>query len=374
MTVATAEQQTTIRATRRQITQIGYGVAFSGFLFLVMARVLTHSNGEFGTYWASGRAATLGLNPYALYPQTVYLDPSQYGLHGLLPNFNLNPPIVLPLFRLLSHLSLDVFITAWTIMTAVLFTVGVGLLIINQRQLQARQAVWLLLGSPATVTVWCGQIYGLLFFLSTLAWFFNKKGRNVAAALAIGLAVAIKPTLVLWLVILFIAGHRKLAMRSATVSAISYAIPLVIYGPTIYREWLAVLHDDFHWMIPTNMSLIPFFTRIGLRFVGIIVAVSIASAIAIWCYKMRPDFVAASGLGICAAILCGPLAWHQYIIFLGSFFVSRPWGRLATLAAIPFLIPGRPWLAGSGLAYVIATGCILLYFLVASTAKADNVG
>ena len=81
----------------------------------------------FGSYWASGKAAAQGLNPYAEYPLTFkyHLSASPLGFVDL----NLNTPCLLPLFQALSHLTIGRFITVWMLGSLLLFISGTGILL-----------------------------------------------------------------------------------------------------------------------------------------------------------------------------------------------------------------------------------------------------
>jgi hypothetical protein len=182
-------------------------------------------------------------------------------------------------------------------------------------------------------------------------------------AIAIGMFVAIRPTMIFWPALLYLAGHRKLAMRSLGIVVILYALPLPFYGLTIYREWLVALRSDQHGISPMNIAIIPVLSRFGLHYVGILIAITVAVLLGRWARKKSPDFVSASGVGICPGILCTPLAWFYYVLFLGPLFVARPWRPLATLAACIFLLPLSLPSAVSGLPYLIAILAILYCFL-----------
>jgi len=349
---------TTESLSRLGIRQLSYIGAYACFAVIVMASILLHrKHGEFitfGTYWASGRAAINDLNPYAAYPETLRSDYSRFGGPKSLPDLNLNPPCILPYIQVLSHLSIERFTIVWMLTTALFFSAGVALLIRNLPEIQGRQVFWLLLSVPAIGTLMNGQIYGLLFLLSTLAWLFNLRRKDTASAIAIALLVAIRPAMVLWPVMLYLAGHRRLALRSFGAIPIIYAVPLLIYGPSIYREWLSAVAQEQHWVDPKNIALIPLFSRFGFRLVGIFASVVTGALLAWWAHKKKPDFTSASGIGICAGILCPPLGWFDYTLFLAPLFVTRPWRLLPTIAAGLLMLPVPLSVRARGIPYFVA--------------------
>jgi len=315
----------------------------------------------YGTYWESGNAAIHGLNPYAAYPETGKVDYSFYGGHAATPDFNLNPPILLPYFQLLAHLTISRFIVLQIFISALWFAAATLLI---GHGLQGRQAICLLASVMVIGAISTGQIYGLLFFLSTLAWKFHKRGWALQCAACIGLLVAIKPTFLFWPVILFFAGYRRSAMLSVTASTLFSAAPLLLYGPEVYREWIAALAHDPHWIDRRNIALMPFFTRLGHTTIGVTVAAVVAAALLAYAWKYRPSFDAASGIGITAGILCAPLGWCAYVLIVAPFFVARRWNWLDTLAASIFFIPLPLGELANGIAYLLPLLLILSSFLL----------
>ncbi len=289
-------------------------------------------------------------------------------------DLNLNPPCVLPVFQVLSHLSWQRFSLVWTVGSFLLLFGTVALLMWHRPELQKRKIFWMLFVGPVFVTLLGGQLYFVLFFLAALALVFVERDHESAAAIAIGLLVAIKPTTVFWPLFLYLAGHRKNALRSLCITLGVSAVPVLIYGPSIYSEWFAALRNDPHWVFPTNIAIPAFFARLELRSVGLMLAGVLAALLAWNVWKTKPAFVRVSGVALCAAILCAPLAWVSYTLMVAPYFVSRRW-RLsshvaASLLLVPSVVPitmgswpGRTWLSLASGIYLAATGIILAGFL-----------
>jgi hypothetical protein len=249
-----------------------------------------------------------------------------------------------------------------------------------------RQVLWLALAAPVYDTIVCGQIYFLLLFLSALAWICAETKRELASSIALGFLVAIKPTTAFWPLFLFLAGRRKLALRSACVTVAASAIPLAIYGPIVYRQWIDVIRNDRHWIIPTNIAIPAYFARLGLRDVGLGVAAIIAAWLGYVVWKTRPNITTISGIALCAMILCAPLAWYDYALMLTPVFVSSRWGKLETAAAVLLMLPPssvavfRLYDIGgahtvAGLEAFLAVWVILIFFLrqIAITRQAPAI-
>jgi Glycosyltransferase family 87 len=333
-----------------------------------------------GTFWTSGSAAARGENPYAANPETYTNRVQVLGRQWIVADFNLNPPCVLPLFQALSHLSIQKFAVVWTIGSCLLLFGTVALLMWHLPGMQKRQIVWLMLAASVFDTLLELQIYFLLFFLAALVLLFFDSERKWAAAIAIGLLVAIKPTLAFWPLFLYLGGHRKLALRSLAVTLAVTAAPLLFYGPSIYRQWFSALASDTHWLYPINIAIPAFFARLGLRSVGLPIAAILAAFLAWIIWKTKPTVITISGIAICAAILCAPLAWVDYTLVLAPYFVSRRWTIPSTAAAILLMVPtayinimssssGRLWISLASGIYLAAMCIILTTFLRTASAR-----
>jgi hypothetical protein len=293
----------------------------------------------FETYWASGRAAATGLNPYAALPFTGQ-SPVFFNGHVLfIKDLNLNPPCVLLLLQAMSRLTYTQFGIAWTIASVSLLIASIGLLLRRRPGMELVQVLFLALAAPVTDTIFGGQIYFLLMFLSTLVLILDEKKREFAAAIALGILVAIKPTVAFWPIFLLLSGRRRLALRSMFVTTLVSILPLLIYGRTIYTQWLAALKNDPHWMVPTDIAIMAVFQRLKMHNIGVGCASVVAVSLAWIIWRKRPSMEVTSGIALCAVILCAPLAWYDYTLMLAPALVGHRWNKLETLAAVLLMIP-----------------------------------
>ncbi|HEX4020907.1 MAG TPA: glycosyltransferase family 87 protein [Acidobacteriaceae bacterium] len=341
-----------------------YFGACTVLLLCILAILLAHTSDYrlFGTYWESGHAAAHGLNPYAAYPHTFRFHPTP-GDPRLFTDLNLSPPCVLPLLQILSHLSIDHFRVVASLASWFLFALTAGLLLWHHPSMQKRQILWLLLSVAVCDTLTLGQIYAIFFLLAALAWISLSMHREWTAAIAIGLLLAMRPTLLFWPVFLYCAGQHRLARRAMAVACIASAYPVLLYGTGVYREWVAALAHDAHGAIAANIAIIPFFSRVGLSSLGVVLAVALATALAWFCSKRKLDAESASALALGAWLLCSPLSWINYTLIAAPWFIARRWTVLANIAAallaIPMIIPAR-LSSGSTLHMVIGSG---IYFI-----------
>jgi hypothetical protein len=329
----------------------------------------------FGSYWVSGSAVSHRLNPYAAYPETSRSHILTLGEQRTIIDINLNPPCMLPLFQITSHFSLVKVGVIWTTVSLTLLLSATWLLVRHRPEMQARQVVWLLLAVSVFDTIKSEQIYLLLLFLSAVAWVCADNKRDVIAVIALGMLVAIKPTTVFWPIFLFLAGRRRLALRSLAVTAIVSAVPLPLYGWNVYREWLTALKADNHWIVPTDIAIPAYFTRLGHREAGLLLAAALFAMLALWIWRRRPNLEVVSGIALCATLLCAPLAWYDYSLMLAPVFVAHRWNKLETTAAFLLAAPyalgatllsplgSRISVSAGGITYIVAVWIILVSYL-----------
>src|SRR5215469_2078079 len=289
-----------------------------------------------GSFWASGWAATHHLDPYGFYPLTWHFHLYGGDRGPLIYDVNLNPPCMLPLFQLFGRLGLRQMVAGWTIFSVLAIVAGAALVLWGLRgRMQKRQVLWLLLSQAGLMTLWFGQNYSALFLLTCVVWYLLRVGRMDAAAVCIGVMVAMKPNLGFWPVMLWIAGYRRPAILSGATAAALSVLPVVLYGPSIYGQWLHAHSLVSHYLFAADVSLAGFCTRIGSRAAGEVLAVVVALALLIFVYRRRPSQVDVGGIAICAGLLCSPLAWMEYTLIVVPLFAgSRKWGRLETWAVV----------------------------------------
>ncbi len=311
-----------------------------------------------GSFHASGWAASHGLNPYGVYPLTWEFHPDTFQQLPLFHDVNLSPPCMMPLFSLLARSPIRAEVVWWTAISAVLFVVTSGIIVMAMKgDVQKRHVLWLLLSATVLDTLKMGQDYALLFLLVTLIWLLTLRGHRTAAAILIGIVVAMKPNLGLWPVLMFVAGRRRQAAISSITALALSVYPVFVYGPSIYSEWLRGSAVGPHWIYTTDISFAGIFSRLGVRPVGIGVAILCAAALVYFVHRVKPSELHLAGIAVCAGIMCSPLAWYLYVIFAAPFFVALGrWGRLETAAAVLLSYP--PWFEG----LVLGKGKLLLFF------------
>lgn len=295
----------------------------------------------FGSFWASGWAAAHHLNPYLAYPLTwrvPIIGPQQHV--SRITDLNLSPPALLPLFHLLSFFAPDNAVKVWTVLSGLAtFSFEALLLFSGEKHSQKRQFIWLAL-CPATYdAIVVGQDWTFLAMAALAAWLLLKRDRQIAAGLLIGLVVAAKPNYALWPLFLLFSGQRRVAITAGVVASALSILPVFVYGPGIYAEWLHALSGDPHWVFPTDVSITGFTTLLGHRAVGVVLSAALVLFSCGFVLKWRPSPEASSGIALSIAILASPVAWMHYSLLLVPYLLAFSWDRRITVAACLMLLP-----------------------------------
>jgi hypothetical protein len=321
------------------------GVRRAGDVALVLASLLAiwselpralpgDSLEDFGSFVASGRAAGEGLNPYGIYPLTLRV--SFPGFDAWNPN--LNPPISALLFRLFDLADPHVSFRIWWGISVLAY--GAAVLLLVRRYPQPGRLV-LFLWAFALAGFWdtlaLGQIYLPLVLAGTAAWLLLERGEGRWAGLLIGLVVAMKPNFLIWPALLFLAGHRTPALVGVAVAAAVSAIPLVVMGPEVYRQWFELIASDRdRAAFLTNASLAGLTARVGLPTLGLVLGFALLAGSALWAVRRRPSVSRASAVALLLALLASPIAWVHYTLFLLPVFFTH-W-RLAGMRLVALLL------------------------------------
>lgn len=292
---------------------------------------------DFGSFVAAGRAAAEGLNPYGVYPLTFRLD---FERIGPVETPNLNPPISVPVFAALSRLDPVIAFRAWYAMALGLYLLVLVMLVrAYPEYARPLRLGWALSLAGLWHTLQLGQVYVPLLAAAAAACVALERGRHVWAGLLIGLLVAVKPNLTIWLLLLWLVGCWRVSLVGATVAGLVSALPLVAYGPGIYRLWLAAVRGFSGALLPGNSSLPGLAARLGVPWLGSVLAVALVLGLAGLTRRRRPPVGTVSALAIVASLLVSPITWVGYTILLLPVLFRRAWTVPLRLAAVILAVP-----------------------------------
>jgi hypothetical protein len=324
-----------------------YGLIGLNILFQFFASWPQESLRDFGTFYESGSAALDGRNPYEIHENSYRVTIKHFD--GANPN--LNPPASLLVFAPISlfepHLTLQV------IWWGSLITFLTVLLILN-RIYRPPGGNWLVIWAISMPGFWgtimLGQIYVVLLIAVAAAWILQDRGRLVAAGLLIGLVAAFKTNFLVWPVLLLFAGHWRTAVPAFGSFTVLSVLPVLFFGPQVYDQWIEMIVNDdparILWV--TNMSVIAYASRLGLPWLGQLVAAAILLGLAWWAWRRRPGARDTGLVAIIAGLLASPVAWIHYGLFLLPPLYATAWTRTMAVGAILLVTP-RP--VANGLFY-----------------------
>jgi len=329
----------------------------------------------FSSYWASGHALATGANPYDWLPETY----SGYVDGKLVGDINLNPPLFLPVCQLFAQVPLMLGGFGFMVASALLY-IALAWMLAQRTHAPAGKLAWALLLPPMVDTVAMGQNYILLFVLALGAWRLNAIGRPVASAVVLGLLIAFKPNFALVLPALFLAGHRRPALIAGCAAAGASLLPVLLYGPGIYAQWLHALAEPPRLGRPMATALPILLRKFDQPLPGVILGAVVYLAALAWIWQRRPAFAPALAAGYALGLACAPLAWFNYALVLVPSLMERRWNLPLAAGALMLLVPvewlGRPGLdqpllAALAWSYFPAAIVLLFFGFMAGPAEAD---
>jgi Glycosyltransferase family 87 len=305
-----------------------------------------HNLTDYGSLYASASLANVHVDPYRDHPlvfhlREIYRHGPDTPLQGnRVDAINLNPPVLLYPFRPLSRLYPDTSFFTWTCISVGLFVASV-LLVLNMypaERLRIR-VLWILTLGGVWYTFRLGQIYMILLFLTSLAWWALRKQKWLAAGISIGLICAIKPNFLVWPGLLIVGKSKKIGFAAMATTAVISAIPLVLQGPVVYRQWIAACRRFNGYELPGNSSLLAIFSRAGVPNLGLAITVLMLAAVTIWVFLTKPEPLYASEIGILASLFAGPISWLGYTILLIPVLYGKSMDTLTRIGCVLLCIP-----------------------------------
>lgn len=319
---------------------------------------------DFGAFYMAGVALEHDLDPYGVYSELAAETGENFGhTDGRGHSPNLNPPISLYPARLLADIDPEDAKLGLNVASAFVFS-GCALFMLRAypEHRTVMGLLWIASFGGFWYTLWLGQVYVLLFALGLGAWLLIQRGTHpVVAGVLIGLLVAVKPHFAVWPLFLLLAGHPRIAVSSVCTAAAVSAIPLVLEGPEVYRQWLDAAAAYPRLALGSNASLVGGAERIGVPIAGYVASFAVValSAWVVWASKVSA--LRASAWGIVVALIASPIAWIGYGLLAMPVLLSRRWEALEWAVALSmtglwFIVGrGEPFLGASlALLYLLA--------------------
>lgn len=220
---------------------------WNGFSVWIMRNNL-HMN-DFGKVYYSTMAFLAGEGMYGPNPATLI----PVGKELQKQFWNLNPPhfhlLIIP-FALLPE---DGALFLWFFFNFVCLAAACAL-VCSELGLAptAREVFFTLLAflafSGMAMVLVTGQFSFLLLFLLTLAWRFARRERWTTAGTILGMLIALKLFLAIFLPYLFLTGRRRALASALGTLTLLFVFGYIVFGGEAYRTWQGHLHDiDWEW-------------------------------------------------------------------------------------------------------------------------------
>jgi alpha-1,2-mannosyltransferase len=284
----------------------------------VLERISTTSMGmhaDFDSFWRSARALLAGDDLYDTGARLV----------------NLNPPVWTVL---ISPLGILQALTAYRVFVLISLVTTVGYLAWTAEEIRLGPAwavvggVMLLLSSPLLSTLALGQVYPVLTLGLVAAWMADRRDRQGLSGVALGLVVALKPSLLpvlLWPVV----RRRWRAFGAALAAGAAATLVGVIgAGPRATLDYIGILSDGSASPYWDNASLPgaaarlftdnPYAEHVATLPWTIYVAYAVGIGVVVFtAAKVQRDQEAGLWALVAASLLASPIAWHNYLVLLG---------------------------------------------------------
>src|SRR5215218_8443474 len=270
---------------------------------------------DFDSFWRSANAMLAGQNIYDTGVRLV----------------NLNPPIWTVLISPLGLLSP---LTAYRVFVVISLVVTVAYLAWTAEELRLRPGwtavgvVMLLLSSPLLATLALGQVYPVLALGLVTAWVADRRDRQEVSGAALGLVVALKPSLLPVLLWPLVRRRWRALVAAFVAGGLATLVGVLVLGPGTTLDYVRVLRDRSvspYWdnaSLPAaaarlftensyaqNVATLPWMVPVGY-------ALGIA-AIALTAMRVRHGPEVGLWVLVAASLLASPIAWHNYLVLLG---------------------------------------------------------
>jgi Glycosyltransferase family 87 len=329
---------------RPLVYAIGGTVALVASAFAIISgeRVMAS---EFGLFYSTGQAAWSGASWYV-------------------PHGDLNPPAAGVLFAPLAWFAPSTAFLVWTFVNIVVSAWAVW------RIARTLEVPWPLIAiatallTGSLVTLRMGQLSGLLFAVVTAAWLADRRGSARTAGLLLGIAIAFKPFLGMF-VVGWLVMRRWTAAIAALIAITAVSMIGLVFGAERYVEWARLLRSIDWYSEPMNASFRGLVASQGwpVWVSGICSgAVALATVVAV----RRAPIDAAWLALLASSILLSPLGWVYYTPLLVGPAVAvgvqsaraRPLLIIGTLCLISPYPPILPWIFGCGTLLIFAAALL----------------
>jgi hypothetical protein len=222
-------------------------------------------------------------------------------------------------------------------------------LIKDNRGISPLRILWLFALAGFWHTIELGQIYIPLLLVLILAWSSSLRRNDRYFGILLGLLASIKPNFLLWILFVCLSRNWKAVLYAAITLALVAAVPLVIYGPSVYVQWwYATQLGKSILAMPGNSSFFGLASRFSYPQAGLLLSAVLVTFLLLRGYHIisRQSLIgpqAINEMGILSSLLASPISWLGYTIFAVPIFLSQArWSPLlmmsAAILSVPFIL------------------------------------
>ena len=256
-----------------------------------------------------------------------------------------SPPFALFLFQGFGILPFDMAEHSWLIVSVIAYVAAVGMIAHGRPGTLSGRAVfftWALATQAIAQTVQERQIYVLTMLLvlgAQWAWTHHKLG---LAALCVGLLVALKPNLAIWVAAMAVSGDLALALMAGGWAIGACAAAALVYGPSMYLAWLGQ-SSRFSADVPFNGSVFALARALGhpeyAQRIGLPIAAALCLGLLFWAWRCRPPREHLAFAALAIGFFAAPLAWYGNLLVLVPFLGRATWRLQLILLGILMVLP-----------------------------------
>lgn len=334
-------------------------VAWPYWAWLYRVCASLHYN-DFGKFYYSVLAWRDGRSLYSLNPASFVPGLPE-------PLTNLNPPHAMLVVWPFAFLETHIAYVAWMCVNGaglVYAIVGVC------RDTGWRPTLWqlfvLLAGAPTATWIVTGQLTGVLAVPLFLAWRAWREGRHARAGVWLGVAISVKPFLVLLVLRMALRRNWAGVSTAAATAAAMFICGAVVFGVNAHGDWLASVRAVSWAGLAMNASWFGILTRaFNVTPYYVPFAIMPALIVPLWLFgvglvgtmlvRTSNDQSDDCGWGALTlgALLAAPLGWTYYIWWVLSGLprlLSSPIAGGLLLVPLPLvaltpIVHNSPWLS-----------------------------
>jgi hypothetical protein len=252
-------------------------------------------------------------------------------------SFDFTPPVFHVLLLPLAHVDPRLGYVIWTAFNVAIACIVFQMVLRAVPGAWTRRnliAAWVVNAAGVQMTLRLGQVSWIVALLVTCAWIAARSSRPVAAGAWAGVAIALKPFLLLAVPVFVVRRQWKSVVSCVLTAGVSCALSALLFGQAAFADWLGnlrVVPDPVFATHFLNASWVAFVSRANGPYV--VAMILSAATIMVMLWRVRTSDEDESWLLLLlAAILASPVGWVYYQpIFIGPAVALALGGRLKHL-------------------------------------------